>query len=107
MVRVHTKMYLIVDAHSKWPEVFTMNINITTSVISCFREPMWCFGIPGQIITDNGRKFTTKDFEWLFKNNGIRHPTSSAYDSSTNGEAERFVQTFKNAMAYLKSDYEM
>jgi len=30
--------------------------------------------------------------------NGVRHSTSSAYHPRSNGEAERFIRTFKTSM---------
>lgn len=43
------KMYfIIVDAPSNWPEVFTVDTDMTTAVIS--HETMCSFGIPDQIV---------------------------------------------------------
>lgn len=41
-------------------------------------------------------QFVSQEFEEFCRNNGIRHTTSSAYHP--NGEAERFIKTFKSAM---------
>jgi hypothetical protein len=90
---------LIVDAHSKWPEVYKLGKDITSqSVINSVRECFSRFGIPETIVTDNGRQFVSREFEHFCNSNGIRHTTSSAYHPRSNGEAERFVRTFKEAM---------
>ncbi|CAL8135317.1 unnamed protein product [Orchesella dallaii] len=90
---------IIVDAYSKWPEVYKMGKETTSSkIISCVRESFCRFGIPETIVTDNGPQFVSREFEKFCVDNGVRHTTSSAYHPRSNGEAERFIRTFKNAM---------
>ena len=48
-------------------------------------------------MSDNGPQFVSEEFGTFLKLNGIRHIRCSPYHSS-NGAAERFVQTFKQAM---------
>lgn len=96
----HKRMWLVVvDAHSKWPEVFDMGTSTTTTAV--LRKLVIAFashGLPEQIVSDNGRQFVSEEFDNYCKRNGIRHITSSAYHPRTNGEAERFVRTFKEGM---------
>lgn len=54
-------------------------------------------------VTDNGPSFTSSEFDIFMKNNGIRHVTSAPYHPSTNGSAERTVQSFKSAMKKMSS----
>ena len=61
-------------------------------------------GLPTQIVTDNGTQFTSQEFEEFLKLNGIQHYRSAPYHPATNGEAERYVQTFKQAMRAAKGD---
>ena len=62
------------------------------------------YGFPEQIVTDNGPQFRANEFSHFLKSNGVKHITSSPYHPSTNGLAERFVQTFKAAMRMGASD---
>ena len=55
-------------------------------------------------MTDNGSQFTSEDFANFVKLNGIQHSLSSPYHPASNGEAERFVRTFKEAMKTSKNN---
>lgn len=102
---LQNRMFLIVmDTHTKWPEVYDMRTDTTSKkVIEKLRDSFVRFGIPEQIVSDNGRQFVSSEFRRFCKNNGIRH-TSSAYHLRTNGEAERFVQTFKKSVHNSEGD---
>ena len=52
-------------------------------------------GLPQKIVTDNGPSFVSQEFEAFLTVNGIKHITSAPYHPSTNGLAERAVQTMK------------
>ena len=91
-------MYLIVvDAYSKWPEVIRMSSSTSTSetikvLLSLFAR----HGLPDKLVSDNGPQFTSDEFKEFMLNCGILHIKTAPYHPQTNGEAERFVQTFKN-----------
>ena len=98
-------MFLIaVDAHSKWPEVIKMKSTTSDKTIAVLRTMFSRNGIPSQICTDNGRQFVSEEFQGFVKSNGIKHFTSAPYHPSTNGLAERFVQTFKKALKAMDHD---
>ena len=56
------------------------------------------FGVPREIVSDNGLQFTSEDFKHFMAANGIKHIHSSRYHPASNGAAERFVQTVKRAI---------
>ena len=96
-------MFLIlIDAHSKWLEVRLMSSTTSTAIISTLRSIFAQFGLPSIIVTDNGRNFTSAEFEHFLSLNGIKHLLSSPYHPSSNGLAERGVQIFKREMSKLK-----
>ena len=77
------KMYLVlVDAQSKW-----------------LRNIFATHGFPEILASDNGLpSLTSKEFQTFAKMNGFRHMRSAPYHPSTNGQVERAVQTFKEAI---------
>ena len=91
-------MLVIVDAHSKWPEVIPMYSTTSQMTIRVLRRLFATFGLPQQLVSDNGPQFTSEEFAEFLTKNGVKHIRSSPYHPSTNGLAERFVRTLKNAL---------
>ena len=56
------------------------------------------YGLPEQLVCDNGPQFTSSEFAIFLKKNGVKLIRSTPYHPSSNGAAQRFVQTFKRAM---------
>ncbi|BES88660.1 Hypothetical protein NTJ_01466 [Nesidiocoris tenuis] len=89
---------IIIDATSKWMEVFPMERTSTTKTITLLRETFARFGLPSMIVSDNGAQFTSLEFSEFCKTNNIKHVTGAPYHPKTNGLAERGVRTFKQRM---------
>lgn len=99
-----TYFFLLIDAYSKWPEVYVIpNITTTTTIEIC-REIFSRFGIPEILVSDNGTQFTGDEFQNFLKMNGIYHKKSAPYHPATNGQAERNVQTIKNKLKTINCD---
>lgn len=90
--------FVAVDAYSKWPEVFVMQSTTVTNTIQALRHMFARYGLPEQIVSDNGPQFTSEEFAVFLKMNGVKHTRSSPYHPSTNGLAERFVQSLKQGL---------
>jgi len=56
------------------------------------------YGLPKQVVTDNGSLFTSESFQLFMKTNGILHIRTAVAKPSTNGLVERFNATFKTSM---------
>ncbi|XP_049272396.1 uncharacterized protein K02A2.6-like [Rhipicephalus sanguineus] len=91
-------LLVVVDAHSKWPEVFEMRSTTAESTIRCLTELFARFGFPETIVSDNGPQFVSQEFKHFVQAMGARHVFTAPYHPSSNGLAERFIQTLKNAL---------
>lgn len=101
---MNTYFLLIVDAHSKWLEVFQMYAITTSKTIKILREVFARFGLPATIVTDNGTQFTSGEFAEFIRANGIQHKYSAPYHPSTNGQVERYVQVVKNGLKAMANE---
>ena len=95
---------IIVDAHSKWLDAHIMSSITSTKTIQILRSVFATHGLPQKVVTDNGTSFTSQEFQEFMKANGIKHVTSSPYHPSTNGLAERCVQTMKLGIKRTKGE---
>ena len=95
---------IVVDAHSKWPEVLLTGSTSSERTVELLREVFAQYGLPEHLHSDNGRQFTSDVFQNFTKANNIKHTFSAQYHPATNGQAELFVQTFKQAMEAAKGD---
>ncbi|XP_044766716.1 uncharacterized protein LOC123322767 isoform X1 [Coccinella septempunctata] len=99
------RMFLIIiDAHSKWPEVCDMG-TVTTSerTIEKFETLFSRYGICDHLVTDNGPQFTSFEFKRFLESVDVNHSFSPPYHPATNGAAENFVQTFKDKVNKIVS----
>jgi len=98
-------LLVVVDAHSKWPEVVCMTSTTSERTIEALREIFSRNGICcEQLVSDNAPQFTSDEFQAFMKINGITHLTGPVYHPSTNGLAENFVGTLKNALKSAQQD---
>ena len=99
------KMFLVVvDAHSKWPEVLIAKSTTTDSTMEALRTLFGRYGLPKQLVSDNGPQFTSNEFAHFLRTNGIKHIRNAPYHPSSNGQAERFVQTLKRSLKASEKD---
>ena len=98
---------IIVDAHSKWVEVYPTKGPTTKDTVQCLNHTFATFGLPVSIVSDNGPCFTSSDFRDFCQNRGIKHITTAVYKPSTNGLAERMVQSFKRSLRSSTTDVKL
>ena len=68
----------------------------TTSqrTIAVLRDLFSSYGLPEEVVSDNGPQFVSPDFT---KMNGIKHTLTPPYHPASNGAADRSVQMLKQA----------
>ena len=64
------------------------------------------YGFPEQVVSDNGPPFQSKEYGDFLKLNGVQRVlvSPSPYHPAANGQAERFVQTFKKFLQASEGD---
>ena len=87
---------VIVDAHSKWIEVYNTG-QASTGLVTVYklRQAFVQHELPDAVVLDNGHCFTSRVFSEFMRQNGIQHIKVAPYHPAFNGLAERAVQTFK------------
>ncbi|XP_046406272.1 uncharacterized protein K02A2.6-like [Ischnura elegans] len=97
-----SKVFLVVvDSSTKWPEVFQLSNSSSEEILGHLRALFAIFGLPEEIVSDNGTPFTSWEFQNFCSMNGIRHRFSPPYHPATNGAAENLVKCFKSKIKTL------
>lgn len=89
---------VLVDAHSKWIEAHSVGTTSAKITISRLRRIMSCFGLPRELVSDNGPPFSSLDFKVFMESCDINHILVSPYKPSSNGAAESTVKIIKNCL---------
>ena len=94
-------LLIIVDAHSKFIDAHIVSSAPTSVTLTKLRQTFSFTGLRHTIVSDNGSCFTSDEFEQFWRANGIKHVSSSS-----NGAAERAVQTVKCGLRKTKGNLE-
>jgi hypothetical protein len=94
---------LLIDAYSKWLEVAKVKTANSTNTIEKLRSMFATHGLPDTVVSDNGTVFTSEEMETFLKENGIQHVRTAPYHPASNGQVERAVQIFKEAIKRSRS----
>ncbi|XP_024872568.1 uncharacterized protein K02A2.6-like, partial [Temnothorax curvispinosus] len=94
-----TMLLIVSDAFSKWLEVKITNSMTTAATIAILDNLFTAYGAPTIVVSDNGTQFTAAEFKSFLQTSGVKyHKLTAPYHPSTNGQAERSVQTVKDAL---------
>lgn len=89
---------VIVDALSKWPEIFLTKSTTTARTTELLSEAFARHGHCDIIVSDNGPQFASSEFETFCKTLGISHVRTAPYHPQSNGQAEKFVDLLKTGL---------
>ena len=93
---------VLVDSHSKWPEVERVPSTDAKTTCAVLRKLFATHGIPRTLVSDNGAGFASAELQQFLARNGVKHVFSAPYHPSSNGQAERYVRIFKEMLRTLK-----
>jgi hypothetical protein len=72
------KDYLLcVDYYSKYPDIVLLPATTSYSVIAALSATFARFGVPKQVISDNGPQFSSREFREFAERFKFKHTTSS------------------------------
>ena len=92
------------DYYSKFPLVHGIPATSSKDVISALSSSFSVFGIPEEIISDNGRQFTAKEYQDFAARYGFRITTSNPHYPRGHGFIECLVQTIKHIFTKCAED---
>lgn len=95
---------VVVDEHSRYPEVDIIKSTSSVSVIPKLDRMIATHGVPRVIKTDNGPPFNGADFRNYSKEKGFTHRKITPYWPKANAEAERFMRTMGKAIRTAHAD---
>jgi transposase InsO family protein len=72
-------LLVAVDKFSKWIEVVPVTNQEATIVVKFFESIVYRYGVPNNIITDNGTNFTSGEFQEFAKKLGIEIKYASVW----------------------------
>jgi transposase InsO family protein len=79
--------------HRQWDKLHIKGAPVTTqdstAAINFIKSIVFHFGVPHNIITDNGRNFTSKEFKNYCESLGIKLKFASVAHPKTNGQVEK------------------
>ncbi|KAE8743407.1 hypothetical protein FOCC_FOCC011012 [Frankliniella occidentalis] len=93
-----SELLMILDAHSKWPSVHIMPKTDCVAVIEVLRSLFAAYGLPEEIVSDNGQPFASQAMSEFLQANGVVQTFSPTYHPQSNGAAENEVKTVKRSL---------
>ena len=91
-----SKSYLAVaDKYSGWLSIMNFASDTAENLIKAMREYFSVFGVSETVCTDGAKIFVSSAVQQFFRNWGIKHRVSSAYNPTSNKRAEVAVKSAK------------
>ncbi|XP_055527161.1 uncharacterized protein K02A2.6-like [Wyeomyia smithii] len=94
--------FLVIDAYSKWPEIYRTRSTNTTKTLEMLDEIFFKIRHSKNSGFGYGSQFVSARFKQFCDEAGITHSTIAPYHPQSNGQAERFVDTLKRRLKKLR-----
>jgi hypothetical protein len=85
----HVYMLMAVDKFTKWIEAAQVTTQDSTAAINFIKSIIFHFGVPHNIITDNGTDFTSKEFKNYCESMGIKLKFASVAHPKRNRQVKK------------------
>lgn len=92
----------VMDFSSRYPEAFPMRRVDAPSVCDNLIQLFSRFGLPQELLSDNGSNFVSRVTEGLLDHLGVQHIKCSPYRPQTNGMIERWHSVLKRMLGKLE-----
>ena len=104
--RGYSKVLVVVDYFSKWPEAFPIRNNTAKTVAEVLFKEIYCrWATPSYLHSDLGAEFTSSLLHTLSKILGIKQTHTLAYTPKADGQVERQIRTISDMLSkYAQSD---
>ena len=101
----HKFLLTVVDHFSKWAEAFPIRNQEASTIAKLLVDRVFCyFGMPIQILTDQGKNFESDLFSELCRCLDVEKIRTTIYKPSTNGVVERFHRTLNSMIGKIIHD---
>ena len=95
---------VVTDYYSRYFEVTQLRGTTSAHVIHKLKGIFSRFGIPENVVSDNGPQYSSQEFAHFAQSYDFNHITSSPRYPKSNGLAEKFVQIVKRIFEKAKVD---
>jgi hypothetical protein len=85
----HVYMLVAVDKFIKWVEAAPVTTQDSKAAINFIKSIVFRFGVPHNIIIDNGTNFTSKEFKDYYEGLRIKLKFASVAHPKTNGQVKK------------------
>ncbi|OMH81079.1 Retrovirus-related Pol polyprotein from transposon [Zancudomyces culisetae] len=96
-----------IDYCTKWPVALPVPNLLSSTIINfIIYKIVMDYGVPTQLVTDQGSSFMSEATKAVYKWLGIKHAPTSGYRPQSNGQVERLNRSIKSIMSkQIDEDY--
>ncbi|XP_028394408.1 uncharacterized protein LOC114518588 [Dendronephthya gigantea] len=99
LFQYQNKDYLVtVDYYSNFFEIHRVYSSTSSTIIKKVKSHIARYGIPEELVSDNGPQFISQEFQSFAKDYGFRHTQTSPHHHQSNGKVEAAVKQAKKAV---------
>ncbi|XP_031347132.1 uncharacterized protein K02A2.6-like isoform X2 [Photinus pyralis] len=100
------KFLIVVDSYSRWIEIQIMHGTNSSKTIQALKHIFATFGIPEEIVSDNGPPFNGEEYKKFALSIGTKVSLTPPVHPCSNGKAEKYVDTIKRGLLKQLKDNE-